>query len=222
MRQDFHFGVPAPDVSGVVVGAGYGHDNRARRVGGRRRLHDGDRTTTDVMAVRGLFVHDDRDIAHVVVDRTADHDSDVATAAVVVVGVRRRRHLVVHRGGGQHAAAHCLRHGPAQLRRVAAVVAANRRRADDHRSGRRVHHQVAAGPQRAGSRPVTGRTAVVGGLMVVDLQCRWLVQVQFAGVAATTDVLPSAETFRSIKYNMTLLSIIVILYYCNVIYKECC
>jgi len=199
MRQDFHFGVPAPDVGGVVIGAGHGHDDRARRVGGGRRLHDGDRTATDVMAVRGLFVHDHRDVVHVVVHRATDHDADVAAAAVVVVvGVRRRRHLVVHRGGGQHAAAaDRLGHGPgAQLRRVATVVAADRR-ADDHRSGRRVHHQVAAGTQRAGPRSVTGRAAVVGGLVVVDLQRRRLVQVQFAGVAATTHVLPSAEkTFR--------------------------
>lgn len=202
MRQDFHFGVSAPDVGGVVVGAGNGHDDRARRVGGGRRLHDGDWTATDVMAVRGLFVHDNRNVAHVVVHRTTDHDADVAAAAVVVVvGVRRRRHLIVHRGGGQHAAAaHRLGHGSgAQLRRVATVMAADRPRADDHRSGRRIHHQVAAGPQRAGPRSVTGRAAVVDGLVVVDLQRRRLVQVQFAGVAATTDILPSAEKTVSIN-----------------------
>lgn len=195
MRQDFHFGVPAPDIGGVVVGTGHGYDDRAWRVGGRRGLHDGDRTATDVMAVRGLFVHDDRDVANVVVDCTADDDADVATAfaSVVVVGVRRRRHLVVHRGGRQHAAAHCLGHGRAQLRRVAAVVAADRRRSDDHCPGRRVHHQVAARPKRAGPRPVTWRAAVVGGLVVVDLQRRRLVQVQFTWVAATTDVLPSYQ-----------------------------
>lgn len=176
MRQDFHLSVPAPDVSGVVVGARHGHDDRARRVGGWSGLHDGDRTATYVMAVSGLFVHDDRDVAYVVVDRTADDDTDVVIASVVVVGDRRWRHLVVHRGGRQYAAAaHCLGHGRAQLRRVAAVVAADRRRSDDHCPGRRVHHQLAARPKRAGSRPVTGRAAVVGGLMVVDLQSRRLV-----------------------------------------------
>lgn len=198
VRQDLHLGLPAPHVGRVVVGAGHGHDHRARHIGGRRGLHYGHGATADVVGHGRLLVHH-HDVAHVVFAATTivrDVATDpvvvmvvqVVVVVVVVVVGRRRRHLVaVDRG--QYVAAHGLRHG-AQLRRVPAVVAAHRRRAHHHR-GRRVH-QVAARPQRAGPRPVTGRAAVVGRLVVVDQRGR-LVQVQLTRVAAATHVLTPAS-----------------------------
>lgn len=202
VRQDLHFGVPAPHVGRVVVGTGHGHDHRARCISRRRGLHDGHRATADdAVGHDGRLLVHYHDVAHVVHAAAVVRDdaaiSDlvvtvaaVTATAVVVVG---RRHFVVD-GGQQYVAtaaatAHGLRHG-AQLRRVAAMVAAHRRRAHHHR-GRRVH-QMTTRPQRAGPRPVTGWAAVVGRLVVVH-QRRRLVQVQLTRVAAAAHVLASAE-----------------------------
>lgn len=195
MSQNFHFGFPAPDVGGVVVGAGHGHDHRSRRIVDRRRLHDGHRTVANVIIGR-LFVHH-HDVAHVVVVvADAVHHAHHAAVDDAVQVVRGRRHFVVDRDRGQRAAAagYRLRHGAAQLRRVATVVAAHRRR--PHHHGRRVHDQMASRPQSAGPRPVTRRTAVVGRrlmvMMVADQRGR-LVQIQLARVSAATHVLTPVE-----------------------------
>lgn len=190
MSQDFHFGFPTPDVGSIVVGAGHGYDDRARRVGGRRGLHDGHRTASD--SVVRLLVHHD-DVAHVITTVVHDHHATVVQ--------RRWRHFVVDYG--HHVTANGFGHG-AQLRRVTAVIVAvdHGRRAHHHRGGRRVH-QVTARPQRAGPRPVTWRAAVVGRLVMTDHRRR-LVQVQLAGFAATTDVLTSANHTENVTIKLEL------------------